>query len=133
MGLQLGLAAFLSIPALLMLGACAAWVPLVGTLGGSFAWCLWRGKRDPAWLTRDRIRRLSVASGLVHGPLVALAYAGLWMAMPDAFSFQASALALLAPVLGVAGGFVALGLTLCGGDGAAAALGSWLPDVRSDG
>jgi len=119
---QLGSALALTVPALLLLGACAGWVPVVGTLAGSFFVSLWWGRRRPGSLTRPRIKRLSVHSGLVHAPLAGLGYAAAYALAPTSFDFEPQALLLLAPVLGFAGGLVAMVLTLCGADGAAAAL-----------
>ena len=59
-------------------------------------------------------------------PVVAGAYVLVYAVQPDAFDFSTSALALLAPTLGAAGGLVAMVLTLVAGDGAASALGSKL-------
>jgi len=122
-GTQLVVAVGITVPAMLLIGACAGWVPVTGTLAGSFFATLWLGRRSTEGLTRPRIKRLSVQSGLVHGPLAGLAYAAAYLIFPDAFEFSPLALLALAPVLGFAAGLVAMVLTLCGADGAAAALG----------
>lgn len=127
---QVGLAAGISVPALLVVGACAGWVPLIGTLLAPFALVLWWGWRRPGWLSRARVRRLASLSGVAHAPLVAGVYAAAWLALPDAFAFEASALALLAPVLGLGGGVVAAALTLCAGDAAATVIGVDLGERR---
>lgn len=125
-GVQVSAALAFTLPAMLLIGMCAGWVPAVGTLLGSFLVSVWWGRRRPGFLSRQRIRRLAVHSGLAHAPLVGIAYAASYAAWPDAFEFQATALLLLAPALGFAGGIVAAVLTLCGADGAAAALGESL-------
>lgn len=124
--LQVSGALALSVPAMLLIGACAGWVPVVGTLLTSFLVALWWGARRPGFLTRPRIRRLAVHSGLAHAPVIGGIYATAYLLWPAAFDFPPTALLLLAPVLGAAGGLVAAVLTLCGGDGAAAALGGQL-------
>lgn len=125
-GLQLGGALTVTLPAVAWIGACAGWVPVLGTLAATFLLVLWWGKRRPGFLTRTRVRRLALHSGLAHAPMVGLSYAASYLIFPDMFAFPPHALALLAPTLGLAGGIVAMVLTLCAGDGAAAALGGEL-------
>ena len=125
--LQLLGAAAVTVPAVLVVGACAAWVPVLGTLGAAFVWLRLRGVGTPGWLTRDRIRRLAVHSGLVHGALAAIGYFGVYSAFPATFDLPTLAALGVSPLLGAGVGITALALTLCGGDAAAATLGERLP------
>lgn len=124
-GLQALAAVTVATPALLVVGACAAWVPLLGTTAAAFVWMRRRGVRSPQWLSRARVRRLAVHSGFVHGLLATVAYVVAYAALPSQFDVPATAVLLLAPTLGIGVGLVALAVTLCGGDGAAASLGAW--------
>lgn len=122
-GVQLAGALVLSIPALTLIGACAGWVPALGTaLGGLAVWMSW-GKRQPERLQRARIRKLALASGLAHGVGAGALYGVAYLAQPDWFDFGPTALLALVPAVGLGAGGVSLALTLVAGDGAAAALG----------
>jgi hypothetical protein len=123
--LQIVAAALVTVPAVLLLGACAAWVPVLGTLATAFVVLRWHGARHPRWLTRDRVRQLSVHSGLVHAALGAVTYGLAYTAAPATFDLPPAAVLLLAPILGAGAGLVALVVTLCAGDAAAHSLGSW--------
>jgi hypothetical protein len=121
--LQLAGAAAVGLPVLAVGGFCAAWVPPAGAAGAAFLFFLFIGRQGS--LDRATIRALSLGSGLAHGALVAAGYAVAVAAWPTAFNFPLSATLFLAPLLGVAGGLVAAALTLCAGDGAAAAVGGY--------
>jgi hypothetical protein len=113
-----------------VLGACAGWVPAVGTVLASFFVHLWIGQRRPGWLDRARVRTNSLGSAFVHAPILGGTYALLWFLYPDWFGFGWNGVLVLAPVLGLGGGAVALALTLAGGDAAAAAVGASLDAER---
>jgi hypothetical protein len=132
---QLAGAALLAAPVLAFGGFCAAWVPPLGATAAAFAVFLWIARsRDR--LSRARVRALALVSGAAHGILAALAYGAAVVVAPEAFSFPPSAALFLAPLLGVAAALVAAALTLCAGDGAAAASGGFAeaapspPDAR---
>lgn len=132
-GAQLLAALALSVPAVGLIGACAGWVPILGTAAGAFAtWLVW-GRLAPERLTRPSIRRMALRSGAAHALVVAASYVACYSIFPDSFSFEPLALVIIAPVLGLGGGGVALAMTLVAGDGAAAALGVELqpPDPRN--
>lgn len=120
---QLVGAALVGLPVLALGGFCAAWVPPAGAAAAAFGFFLFAGRGAP--LARATVRALALGSGLAHGALVAIGYAVAVAAWPDAFSFPPSATLFLAPLLGVAGGLAAAALTLCAGDGAAAAAGGY--------
>ncbi|MFK7930231.1 MAG: hypothetical protein AB8H79_18730 [Myxococcota bacterium] len=128
---QIVCAAALAIPAVTLIGACAAWVPVAGTAFGGFLVWILLGRADPARLTRVVIRRISLLSAVTHGPLIGVAYAVFYVVASDQFDIPPSALWFLCPALGLGGAAVALAMTLVAGDAAAATLGLTLePPAR---
>ena len=122
-GVQMAGAIVLSIPALTLIGACAGWVPALGTaLGGLAVWMFW-GRRQPERLQRAHIRKLALGSGLAHGLGAGAVYGLVYLVQPSWFDFGPVALLALVPAIGLGAGGLALALTLVAGDGAAAALG----------
>ena len=122
---QIAGAAALAVPTLLLGGFCAAWVPPIGTIAAAFFVFFAHFQRDPASLSRLTIRRLALGSGALHAVVVSVAYASVYLASPQSFTFELGAALVIAPVIGIASGGVAAVLTLCAGDGAASTVGGW--------
>ena len=104
-------------------------VGLVGPFGAMFLGAFgafWRlGARQEGWPQRAAIWRVAWASACWFWGLGLLAYVALFGFAPEQFSFSAGMLVLLAPLVALLPALAALGLTLCAGDAAATALGSY--------
>ena len=106
-----------------LLGALDLWAtgalgmggPLVGmVLGVALALSL-RARRDPTWLTRDRLRRLAVDVAGVHFLVLGLAYA-------TGSGLSGAARLLGMGALGLLGALASGAVVMCVGDGVAMVL-----------
>lgn len=99
--------------------------PLVALFGGAFVG-FWRlGARQEGWPQRPAILQIAWVSAVSLWALCGAGYVAFFFLAPAQFSFSAPMLAVFAPLVALLPGLSALGLTLCAGDAAATALGSY--------